>query len=119
MLSSDLVMSFAHVMPYIVFIWAISFKFFLAASEALDVTKATPKDGQTEIEAIFEKKVISEQSKEASNIAILIFLMYWLIPLRVMFSCVFDEDKFNKIPETYEKVCHKFHVHYDVENPIT
>jgi hypothetical protein len=45
MLSSDLVRSFGYVMPYIVAIWAISFKFFLASSEALDVTKATPKDG--------------------------------------------------------------------------
>jgi hypothetical protein len=119
MLSSDLVRSFGYVMPYIVCIWAISFKFFLGASEVLDVAKVTPKDGQTDLDALLEKKVISDSAKEFSNIAILIFLMYWLIPLRVMFSCVFDDDKFNKISETYEQVCLKFPVHYDVENPIT
>lgn len=119
MLSSDLVSTFGYVMPYIVCIWAISFKFFLASFEVLDVTKATPKDGQTEIEALSDKKIISHSAKEFSNIAIGIFFMYWIIPLRVMFSCVFDEDKFNKVPETYDQVCHKFPVHYDTENPIT
>lgn len=66
-----------------------------------------------------QKKIISERAKEFSNIAIAIFFMYWLIPLRVMFSCVFDEDKFNKIPKTYDEVFLKFPVHYDIENPIT
>mmetsp|Transcript_17892 Transcript_17892/g.30406 ORF Transcript_17892/g.30406 Transcript_17892/m.30406 type:complete len:316 (+) Transcript_17892:1730-2677(+) len=107
---------FANFMPWIIFVWTISYFIFLERIEAgYEFLSEIRRGGDIDIKQV----VISAKMHYRPQIAMIFVAVCLITPIRSFINRMVDENEALDQDKAYQDLCHTFPSDYDKENPLT